>query len=147
MFFRSRLAVIPQEPFLFCGTVKENVDPLNEYHDSELMRAIQRCHLTSAVNRLGGLDAQVGHGGRNLSVGQKQLLCLVRAVLHNAKVIVKIKIKLSNILSVCPPHSPALSYSPFIPLLSHPCPLSFYILSLFFPLGNPAISQEGLDSV
>ncbi|KAJ9574989.1 hypothetical protein L9F63_007846, partial [Diploptera punctata] len=84
---RSRLAVIPQEPFLFCGTVKENIDPLNEYHDAELFQAIQRCHLTSAVNRLGGLEAQVGHGGRNLSVGQRQLLCLVRAVLHNAKIL------------------------------------------------------------
>ena len=85
-FFRSRLSVIPQEPFLFCGTVKENIDPLNEYHEAELMQAIQRCHLTSAINRMGGLGAHVLHGGRNLSMGQRQLLCLVRAVLHNAKV-------------------------------------------------------------
>lgn len=84
--FRSRFAIIPQEPFLFCGTVGENIDPLDEYRDAELLGALQRCHLSNAINRLGGLGAQVGHGGHNLSVGQRQLLCLVRAVLHNAKV-------------------------------------------------------------
>lgn len=84
--FRSRIAIIPQEPFLFCGTVRENIDPLDEYRDTELVGALQRCHLATAINRLGGLGAQVGHGGHNLSVGQRQLLCLVRAVLHNAKV-------------------------------------------------------------
>jgi ABC-type multidrug transport system fused ATPase/permease subunit len=84
--FRSRIAIIPQEPFLFCGTVRENIDPLDEYRDTELLGALQRCHLANAMNRLGGLGAQVGHGGHNLSVGQRQLLCLVRAVLHNAKV-------------------------------------------------------------
>ncbi|PSN57205.1 hypothetical protein C0J52_05033 [Blattella germanica] len=84
---RSRLSIIPQEPFLFCGTVRENIDPLDEYRDTELVGALQRCHLATAVNRLGGLAAQVGHGGYNLSVGQRQLLCLVRAVLHNAKIL------------------------------------------------------------
>ncbi|XP_069682959.1 ATP-binding cassette sub-family C member 10 [Periplaneta americana] len=84
---RSRIAIIPQEPFLFCGTVRENIDPLGEYRDTELTGALQRCHLATAVNRLGGLGAQVGHGGHNLSVGQRQLLCLVRAVLHNAKIL------------------------------------------------------------
>jgi ABC-type multidrug transport system fused ATPase/permease subunit len=84
--FRSRIAIIPQEPFLFCGTVRENIDPLDEYRDSELAMALQRCHLATAINRLGGLGSQVGHGGHNLSMGQRQLLCLVRAVLHNAKV-------------------------------------------------------------
>ncbi|XP_021924384.1 multidrug resistance-associated protein 7 isoform X3 [Zootermopsis nevadensis] len=84
---RSRFAIIPQEPFLFCGTVGENIDPLDEYRDAELLGALQRCHLSNAINRLGGLGAQVGHGGHNLSVGQRQLLCLVRAVLHNAKIL------------------------------------------------------------
>ena len=83
---RSRIAIIPQEPFLFCGTVRQNIDPLDQYCDSELVGALRRCHLAAAINRLGGLGSQVGHGGLNLSVGQRQLLCLVRAVLHNAKV-------------------------------------------------------------
>lgn len=83
---RSRIAIIPQEPFLFCGTVRQNIDPLDQYCDSELVAALRRCHLAAAINRLGGVESQVGHGGLNLSVGQRQLLCLVRAVLHNAKV-------------------------------------------------------------
>lgn len=83
---RSRIAIIPQEPFLFCGTVRQNIDPLDQYCDSELVAALRRCHLAAAINRLGGLGSQVRHGGLNLSVGQRQLLCLVRAVLHNAKV-------------------------------------------------------------
>jgi ABC-type multidrug transport system fused ATPase/permease subunit len=66
--------------------VRQNVDPLDQYCDSELVGALRRCHLAAAIDRLGGLESQVGHGGLNLSVGQRQLLCLVRAVLHNAKV-------------------------------------------------------------
>jgi ATP-binding cassette subfamily C (CFTR/MRP) protein 10 len=84
---RSRIAIIPQEPFLFCGTVRQNIDPLGQYCDSELVAALRRCHLAAAINRLGGVESQVGHGGLNLSVGQRQLLCLVRAVLHNAKIL------------------------------------------------------------
>jgi ABC-type multidrug transport system fused ATPase/permease subunit len=83
---RSRLAVIPQEPFLFSGSVRENVDPLNQYAESELWSALKRCHLDIVVSRLGGLEASVGDRGSLLSVGQQQLLCLARAVLHNAKV-------------------------------------------------------------
>lgn len=84
--FRSRLAIIPQDPFLFSGTVRENLDPCSQYGDSECKSALQRCHLADVVEGLGGLDGEVGVGGRNLSTGQRQLLCLARAVLHNAKV-------------------------------------------------------------
>jgi ABC-type multidrug transport system fused ATPase/permease subunit len=66
--------------------VRQNINPLDQYCDSELVAALRRCHLAAAINRLGGLESEVGHGGLNLSVGQRQLLCLVRAVLHNAKV-------------------------------------------------------------
>lgn len=83
---RSRVAIIPQEPFLFCGTVRQNIDPLDQYSDSELVAALRRCHLAAVISRLGGIGSQVEPGGLNLSVGQRQLLCLVRAVLHNAKV-------------------------------------------------------------
>ncbi|XP_067010232.2 ATP-binding cassette sub-family C member 10 [Anabrus simplex] len=84
---RSRLAVIPQDPFLFSGTIRENLDPGMEFRDAELIGALQRCHLVSTIRKLGGLDAKLEPGGRNLSVGQRQLLCLVRAVLHNAKIV------------------------------------------------------------
>nr|CAD7568275.1 unnamed protein product [Timema californicum] len=84
---RSKLAIIPQDPFLFSGTVRENLDPLEEHRDPQLWDALQRCHLVAAVRKLGGLEAHVGPGGSHLSVGQRQLVCLVRAVLHNAKIL------------------------------------------------------------
>nr|CAD7591948.1 unnamed protein product [Timema genevievae] len=83
----SKLAIIPQDPFLFSGTVRENLDPLEEHQDPQLWDALQRCHLVAAVRKLGGLQAPVGPGGSHLSVGQRQLICLVRAVLHNAKIL------------------------------------------------------------
>lgn len=84
--FRSRLAIIPQNPFLFSGTVRENLDPLNQYADLHIYKALERCKVHSLVYRLGGLGATLDESGSNLSAGQKQLFCLVRAVLHNAKV-------------------------------------------------------------
>lgn len=83
---RSRLAVIPQDPFLFSGSVRENIDPLKQYHDHEIYDVLNRCHIMDVVRRMGGLRSMVGTGGNSLSAGQKQLLCLARAILHNAKV-------------------------------------------------------------
>lgn len=85
--YRSRLSIIPQNPFLFHGTIRENVDPLNQYPDSQVYKALEKCKVHSLVYRMGGLGATLDEGGKNLSAGQKQLFCLVRAVLHNAKVI------------------------------------------------------------
>ncbi|GLV33119.1 uncharacterized protein CBL_10466 [Carabus blaptoides fortunei] len=84
---RSRLSIIPQDPFLFSGTVRENLDPLGEFRDPELWSALTRVDMTPMVKRLGGLDAKFRAGGSNLSVGQGQLVCLARAVLHNAKIL------------------------------------------------------------
>ncbi|KAK2707578.1 ATP-binding cassette sub-family C member 10-like isoform X2 [Artemia franciscana] len=84
---RFRIAIIPQDPFLFSGTVRENLDPNEEHMDSELWVALNKTHLSSAVHMLGGLSADVGIGGKQFSTGQKQLLCLARAVLRNAKII------------------------------------------------------------
>ncbi|KOC61936.1 Multidrug resistance-associated protein 7 [Habropoda laboriosa] len=84
---RSRLAVIPQNPFLFSGTIRENLDPLNQYPDLHMYKALEKCKVHSLVHRLGGLGATLEEGGSNLSAGQRQLFCLVRAILHNAKIV------------------------------------------------------------
>lgn len=84
--FRSRLSCIPQDPFLFSGTIRENLDPLNEYRDPDIWSALNRVDLTVTVRNLGGLEFAIAGGGQNLSIGQKQLFCLARAVLHNTKV-------------------------------------------------------------
>lgn len=62
------------------------MDPLDQYTDMHIYKALEKCKVHSLVYRLGGLGAILDEGGNNLSAGQRQLFCLVRAVLHNAKV-------------------------------------------------------------
>lgn len=116
---RTRLAIIPQDPVLFSGTIRSNLDPFSEFSDYQLREALMRVHLipssthtpdpetqlpesstatsTTAVSSISpgenkntflSLSAPISFGGSNLSQGQKQLLCLARAILSRPKVLI-----------------------------------------------------------
>ena len=107
---RSRLAIVPQDPVLFSGTVRSNLDPFDEHDDSVLYEALRRVHLSSHTsdnevpgssgrlnsstdddtntNVFDNLSSPISEGGLNLSQGQRQLLCLARAILSQPKLMV-----------------------------------------------------------
>ncbi|CAG79302.1 YALI0E08969p [Yarrowia lipolytica CLIB122] len=85
---RSRLSIIPQDAQMFEGTIKTNLDPSGKFSDTELLQVLEHASLKKFADDNEGLETKLSDGGSNLSLGQKQLICLGRALLTPSSILV-----------------------------------------------------------
>ena len=85
---RSNITIIPQDPYIFQNSLRANMDPLEELTDEEIQDVLQEVGLWPKFERDKGLDTEIQQGGTNMSQGEKQLLCLARALLSKNKMVI-----------------------------------------------------------